>query len=46
MHSFVARFAAIKGCGIDAGVNVAWLVVHLYYPVKLHQGNIRGQHCG
>ncbi len=26
--------------------NVAWSVVHLYCPVKLHQGNIRGQHWG
>jgi hypothetical protein len=25
-------------------VNVAWSVVYLYCPVRLHQGNIRGQH--
>jgi hypothetical protein len=27
-------------------VSVAWSVVLLYCPVKLHQGNIRGQHWG
>jgi hypothetical protein len=24
-------------------VNGAWSVIHLHYPVKLHQGYIRGQ---